>query len=476
MRRKTSIAVILLVLLAPLGILSFGTIGRLWTDDSIDKNPNKRIRVLFLGNSLTSTNDVPALVQAMAATGGIRIEFEAVTPPGVSLEDQWQIGDGRRKLAESKWDFVVLQQGPSSRPESQVNLREWAMKWSEDARAHGAKPALYMVWPFQGQNNGFKLVAQSYRKAAEACDGLILPAGEAWAECLRGGNSIHLYQADGLHPTLAGSYLAALVITQGITGLKPTSIPSQLKLASGQTITIPEEQAKLLRKCAEKIEDQPNATKFTRPPDNETDEMKRLIDQVKELLDSGKSTTALLTDPQFMPAHEYARFRALIRASAQSSETTLITPNEPGSPLRVSGRVTDVNGQPVRGAIVYVYHTSAKGWYSDRAAHVEGNEGDRKHARLFGYLKTNENGAFEIHTIRPGGYPNSNLPAHIHVEIEPPGTSAAGQVTEIQFDDDLRLTPEMRRRSQQEGFVIAKVKKGATGGQTAKAEFKLKQK
>jgi protocatechuate 3,4-dioxygenase beta subunit len=45
------------------------------------------------------------------------------------------------------------------------------------------------------------------------------------------------------------------------------------------------------------------------------------------------------------------------------------------------------------------------------------NEGDRRHARLFGYLRTDENGKFEFSTVKPKGYPNSTLPAHIHIEI-----------------------------------------------------------
>jgi hypothetical protein len=147
--------------------------------------PKSELHVLFLGNSLTASNDLPALVQSMAATAGIRLDYRAITPPGVSLEDHWRNGEGRTALAGTRWDYVVLQQGPSSRPESQLNLREWASKWADEARAHAATPTLYMVWPFRGQTDGFKLVAQSYRGAARASKALLLPAGEAWDRALR---------------------------------------------------------------------------------------------------------------------------------------------------------------------------------------------------------------------------------------------------------------------------------------------------
>jgi protocatechuate 3,4-dioxygenase beta subunit len=96
---------------------------------------------------------------------------------------------------------------------------------------------------------------------------------------------------------------------------------------------------------------------------------------------------------------------------------TIVTPKEPGQALTIRGRVADRDGRAIKGAQVYVYQTSAKGWYSDRAAHVAAKEGDRKHARLFGYLVSDESGRFQVRTIQPGGYPDSGLPAHIHVEI-----------------------------------------------------------
>src|SRR5262245_1743879 len=57
------------------------------------------LRVLFLGNSLTAGNDLPALVQAMARAGGQTLHVHAHTPGGVSLEDHWQQGHSRRLLA-----------------------------------------------------------------------------------------------------------------------------------------------------------------------------------------------------------------------------------------------------------------------------------------------------------------------------------------------------------------------------------------
>jgi protocatechuate 3,4-dioxygenase beta subunit len=212
--------------------------------------------------------------------------------------------------------------------------------------------------------------------------------------------------------------------------------------------------------------------KFTEAPGEETEAVKKLIDQAKAALESAKSATTILTDPSFLAAHEWPRFRKLIRESAPSGRTTIVPPKEPGQPLTVTGRVVDGNGEPVTGALLYFYQTSAKGWYSDRAAHIKAVAGDAKHARLFGYLKTDGMGRFELRTIRPVGFPDTDLPAHIHVEIHGKAEGPANIGTEIRFDDDPRLTPEWRKHSQQAGFVIAKVKKDSEDRQQVEVELK----
>jgi hypothetical protein len=212
----------------------------------------RELQVLFLGNSLTAGNDLASLVESMAAAGGIRLRATVSAPGGFSLEDHWRGGVARRLLAGARWDFVVLQQGPSSRLDSQVNLRAYAIQWANEARRHGAMPALYMVWPFQGQANGFELVSRSYRLAATASNSRILPAGEAWQEAIRRDAGASLYLADRLHPTPAGTYLAALVITQGLTGVPPRAVPARLKLKSGRDFAMPEDIAEKLRTVAAK--------------------------------------------------------------------------------------------------------------------------------------------------------------------------------------------------------------------------------
>ncbi len=212
--------------------------------------PAEPLRILYLGNSLTAANDLPALVAAMAASAGVRIEWRAVTPGGVNLEDHWHDGRGEKLLSAERWDFLVLQQGPSSRMEGRADLRLWAARWAQRARRREVEPALYMVWPYQGQKRGFEDVATSYREAAKAAKSRILPAGEAWEACLDEDPETRLYEEDKLHPTLAGSWLAALVLTKELAGVEPESVPDRLELDSGRRVELDPALARRLSRAA----------------------------------------------------------------------------------------------------------------------------------------------------------------------------------------------------------------------------------
>jgi protocatechuate 3,4-dioxygenase beta subunit len=173
-----------------------------------------------------------------------------------------------------------------------------------------------------------------------------------------------------------------------------------------------------------------------------------------KLLKGETTISRVLSDTAFLPLHSLTAFREVIKQNAKTENIKLISDIEPGIKITINGLVLDKYGNPMVNKLVYVYQTSSEGWYSDTAAHVLLHEGDRRHARLFGYFKTDLHGKFEFYSIKPKGYPNSNLPAHIHIEI----SLNSGQtfVTELQFDDDPRLVGEIRARSINEKYFIVK--------------------
>ena len=175
-------------------------------------------RVLFVGNSLTAANDLPTIVASLARAAGRPIEADVRAPGGFALEDHWTTTDVQQAIADGHYDVVVLQQGPTSLPESRVNLLEWGRTFAVAIRAAGGRPAFFTVWPESWRSYAFDAVIYSYRAAARDNEALLLPAGLAWKNVLRTNRGIKLYGPDGFHPSRLGTYLAAVTIAAGITG------------------------------------------------------------------------------------------------------------------------------------------------------------------------------------------------------------------------------------------------------------------
>lgn len=231
-------------------VAALAAIALVFTGGSTSAANRAPLRVLFVGNSLTYANDLPAVVAGLGAASKLpEVEYRMLAPGGWSIEDHWTIGDAPQVLASGRWDAVVLQQGPSALPESQVNLRTWATRAADDARRHGARPALYQVWPERYRLAVFPEVLASYRNAARASRSELFPAGDAWRAAWRRDPKLQLYGSDGFHPSRLGTYLAALVIYAGLVKASPIGLPRVVPMPNGRYV-VPAARARLLQRAA----------------------------------------------------------------------------------------------------------------------------------------------------------------------------------------------------------------------------------
>jgi hypothetical protein len=95
-------------------------------------------------------------------------------------------------------------------------------------------------------------VHASYEAAAKAVGGVILPAGDAMRRASQLDPHPPLFGGDGFHPSIAGSYLAALVITRTLTGRSIAEVPATLSLTAppGWRVAIPDGDAIVLKRAA----------------------------------------------------------------------------------------------------------------------------------------------------------------------------------------------------------------------------------
>ena len=116
------------------------------------------------------------------------------------------------------------------------------------------------------------------------------------------------------------------------------------------------------------------------------------------------ASTSFAQDVEYIRAMDRAQKE---RPAQLTSSARIAPPAEPGSPLTVRGQVLDIDGAPAAGAVIFAYHTDRAGLYDV--------EGKGPHSwRLRGWAKADGEGRFTFETIRPGAYPNSNIPPHLH--------------------------------------------------------------
>ena len=192
------------------------------------------VRVLFLGNSYTSVNDLPKVVATLSGAdqSPVRFVVDQLTPGG----ETWEGHDANpavTELLQKGWDWVVLQD-QSEQPWMQAQVIKSALL-SLDAKvkAAGAKTALYMTWARQEDPaeptaasirfNQDMRVNLYYQRAGDTIGAAVAPVGRAWDRALR-TTPIILHDSDRSHPNPRGTYLAACVFYATLTGQSPIGL------------------------------------------------------------------------------------------------------------------------------------------------------------------------------------------------------------------------------------------------------------
>ena len=186
--------------------------------------PAGGLQVLFIGNSLTYVNDLPRTLSDLALTTGDTIRTESVTFPDFALVDHLNEGSAVRAIRSTAWHVVVLQQGPSSLQANRDSLIAMTRLFDVSIKQIGGKTALFGVWPQTVNYSTFPRAIESYRLAAQAINGVYLSVGAAWQSALSQDATLPLYSGDGLHPATLGTYLAALVMYERLTGKDPRQL------------------------------------------------------------------------------------------------------------------------------------------------------------------------------------------------------------------------------------------------------------
>lgn len=178
----------------------------------------KKLRILFIGNSHTYFNDMPLMVARRFRDLQYDCEVTMIAHGGWFMIQHVQEPDVRFNILNGNYDYVVLQEhahpfGPESVFFEAVHrLNEWI-------REAGAKPVIYMTWAKKDEESRQERMTLAHKQIAEEIDALLAPVGENWWPYIHSCPDVDMYYGDGQHASEEGSEFAAKYIFETIRSI-----------------------------------------------------------------------------------------------------------------------------------------------------------------------------------------------------------------------------------------------------------------
>jgi len=187
-------------------------------------------RELFIGNSLTATNDLPALVRQMRSLSGVPMDYfsSASTTFGVGLDWHWadtSASGGHALLAPGGWDGVVLQDLSFNATDNPGKTITYVHLWNQEIKTKSPDAVTYLFahWERQDRVGSQPVIDSLYSSLGADIDATVVPVGDAWERLKLVRPDISLY-TDSVHPTLRGSYAAAATFYASFFGQNPVGL------------------------------------------------------------------------------------------------------------------------------------------------------------------------------------------------------------------------------------------------------------
>ena len=182
--------------------------------------------ILFVGNSFTFYNNaiythLRKLLMAEDPSTRQSILLKSMTISGAVLADHR--GGLKQMLDLRPWHTIVLQ-GHSLEavdPERVDGFTETLAEFSSLIENRGARPVLFMTWAYADRPEMINSLDPAFSSLGKQMNIKVIPVGLAFAQALQEIPGVELHVADKVHPSLAGTFLAASVFYSALYGKSP---------------------------------------------------------------------------------------------------------------------------------------------------------------------------------------------------------------------------------------------------------------
>ena len=194
-------------------------------------------KVLFVGNSFTYYNNslhyhVEQLRRnTMKPEAFSDYNFRAATIAGGYWYEQQA---GLDSLTAGRgWDVVVMQgHSREAIDEDKKLIFKASLKESMALlKERGANPMLFMTWAYKHSPEMIEQLEPEYLELARELKVTLVPVGSAFHRSLGARPEINLHAPDGIHPSRAGTYLAACVFYMMLYNESPQGLHYKMGLA-----------------------------------------------------------------------------------------------------------------------------------------------------------------------------------------------------------------------------------------------------
>jgi len=209
----------------------------------ISLNSIAQTKVLFLGNSFTYTYDIPTLFAGFANEAGISVFIDEKTEAGMAVADEQIVGhandaNSQAKISSQNWDFIVIQDNMGNYVSNigsiSANCGNANVTLYNQIKANNSCTRIiyFAGWGPEGgvtasdntQNCINRIHGNLNFLNDNVGDEIVSPIGKCWIQSLNQMPSVDLFYSDNVHPSLAGSYLAAASIFTSIFKVNPTTL------------------------------------------------------------------------------------------------------------------------------------------------------------------------------------------------------------------------------------------------------------
>jgi hypothetical protein len=193
---------------------------------------------------------MPWIVSGLVESSGKTLDVDMVTKGGVSFEWHFNNQETLDAIAETDWDFVVLQNNSLGPIQSRKEMHKYGTALNDKVRERGAQTILYMTWARQHIPEMQEGITEAYLSLARKISARVAPVGIAWRNAFDADTDLTLHTSDKSHPNPMGSYLAACVFYSTFYNESPEGLTGNIVIDEGKTIDLTDDRAKFLQTIA----------------------------------------------------------------------------------------------------------------------------------------------------------------------------------------------------------------------------------